>query len=490
MSFLRNNNGRPVSRRGVAVAVVFLLFACSGKVIAQNLSAKLTIASIAPARLRIQLAFPTPTSSFSFRNSYAGILGLGERIEQVTAEFHGKNASVRKLGSGEYETDQQVTRLDYEVALTGLAQPAQMSHVSWVNNDGGLLMLSDLLPRSAKKSGDLVRVEIAVPSRWSVESNLSGREPGYSTTDPENTVFMVGPALRKKVGRVGQTNLVVNMLGKWPFSEGDALKIAGKLMEEHTRVTGYPLKNDAVIMLVPFAGDTGPERWTAETRGNAVVMLLGNDAGRKRVLGKLGIVLAHEIFHLWVPNALTLSGNYDWFFEGFTLYQALRTALRLKLISFETYLETLARVYSSYLASSESVPLSLIEASERRWTTASSLVYDQGVLVAFAYDLQLRLATDCGQSLDDVYRQLFKLHATGQGPANETIIKLLNETARTSSFGRDFVESRGRIDIQSTLSPFGLQLGPGGGLQAPRLSVANNLSNTQRQALRCLGYRG
>jgi hypothetical protein len=46
--------------------------------------------------------------------------------------------------------------------------------------------------------------------------------------------------------------------------------------------------------------------------------------------GQLEIIFTHEVLHLWVPNALRLHGDYDWFFEGFTLYTALLTALELK----------------------------------------------------------------------------------------------------------------------------------------------------------------
>ena len=106
-------------------------------------------------------------------------------------------------------------------------------------------------------------------------------------------------------------------------------------------------------------------------------------------MAKLGIVLSHELFHLWVPNSLSLKGDYDWFFEGFTLYQALRTDLRLGLISFDDYLATIAKVYDSYRSSVDADRISLIEASERRWTTSSSLVYEKGMLVAFIYDLML-----------------------------------------------------------------------------------------------------
>ena len=148
-------------------------------------------------------------------------------------------------------------------------------------------------------------------------------------------------------------------------------------------------------MLVPYPGETGPSSWSAETRGNVVVLLLGRNAKRKSVLSRLGIVLSHELFHLWVPNSLKLEGAYDWFFEGFTLYQALRMDLRLGLISFDDYLETIASVYDSYLSSPDRDRLSLIEASERRWTVSGSLVYEKGMLVAFLFDLALNRAADC-----------------------------------------------------------------------------------------------
>ena len=147
------------------------------------------------------------------------------------------------------------------------------------------------------------------------------------------------------------------MTGTWPFSESDAAKISAKILDEYSQLTGFQLKRNAVLMLVPYPGETGPSSWSAETRGNVVVLLLGRNAKRKSVLSRLGIVLSHELFHLWVPNSLKLEGAYDWFFEGFTLYQALRMDLRLGLISFDDYLETIASVYDSYLSSPRSRPL-------------------------------------------------------------------------------------------------------------------------------------
>jgi hypothetical protein len=365
-----------------------------------------------------------------------------------------------------------------------------MSHVSWVNREQGLLMLADLLPVATKDSGNLssALITVDVPMGWTVASNAKHEGSQFSTDDPENAVFLIGPSVHEKSQPLATTNLSIISSGDWPFSDKDATKIAGKIIEEYSRVTRFDLKQNAVVMLIPFPGDAGPEKWSAETRGNDVVLLLGRNASRGKVLSRLGIVLSHELFHLWVPNSLKLQGDYDWFFEGFTLYRALRLDFRLGLISFNDYLETIARVYDSYLSAVDHDRLSLIEASERRWTTSASLVYEKGMLVAFIYDLSLKNLTNCRASLDDVYSELFRLSATGQGSANELIIRLLSEPLGLESFAKDYVESAGKFDLDAVVSSYGIQVlrtAPGG----TRLAVNRNLDKTQRNLLSCIRNR-
>ena len=162
-------------------------------------------------------------------------------------------------------------------------------------------------------------------------------------------------------------------------------------------------------MIAPLPVAVGSTKWRAETRGSTVVLLIDPAAGFTNWVGQLGVIFTHELLHLWVPNSLRLDGDYDWFFEGFTLYVALRTALDLKIINFKEFLDTLARVYDWH-------PLdlnhqSLIEASERRWTTPGSFVYDKGMLVAFLYDLLLRNESGGTTRLAGKYRELFSCPA-------------------------------------------------------------------------------
>ena len=484
--------------RVARLAIPAVLFLVSGLPIlvnlpgvqAQTLRARISVTSVATARISIEADFPIARNILSFRNAYAGVLGLGERIEMLAAiKANGESIAVQKLAPGEFRASEKVTRFRYDVTIREPDRPAQMSHVSWLNREQGLLMLADLLPLVTGDSGNFssALITVDVPIGWTVAANAKQEGSQFSTDDPENTVFLIGPAVHEKNERGAGTDLSIVSSGKWGFSAKDATKIAGKLIEEYSKVTRFNLRRNPVLMLVPFPGAAGPESWSAETRGNVVVLLLGPHASAKRLLSRLGIVLSHELFHLWVPNSLKLEGDYDWFFEGFTLYQALRMALRLRFIGFNDYLETIARVYDSYLSAVDHDRLSLIEASERRWTTSASLVYAKGMLVAFIYDLSLRNLTNCQASLDDVYGELFQLSGTGQGGANETIIKLLSERHGLESFAKDYVTSAGKIDLDLAVSSYGIQVqraAPG----ATRLAVSPNLSKTQRRLLGCIGY--
>jgi len=490
MDFLSRNAQWSMARATSFSLCGFLFLAGLGSVNAQALQARINVTSVTPARISIEAEFPTATNALSFRNAYGGILGLGERIEIVEAiKANGERIRVQQLAPGEFRTAEKFARFRYEVNVAEPLRPAQMSHVSWLNHDHGLLMLADLLPISKPESEGFTAalVTVDVPAGWTVASNVKREGPQFSTDDPDNTVFLIGPAVQEKSHQLGANNLSIITSGKWPISDKDAIRIAGKLIEEYSGITGVSLKRKAVLMLLPFPGEAGPESWTAETRGNDVVLLLGRKATGKRVLSRLGIVLSHELFHLWVPNSLKLAGDYDWFFEGFTIYQALRMDLQLGLISFDDYLATIARVYDSYSSTNGHDQFSLITASERRWTTSSSLVYERGMLVAFLYDLSLRNLSDCRASLADVYRRLFQLAATGQGNANEIIIRLLSEPAGLESFSKSYVENASKIELESALSIYGIQLERGS--TGTRLVVSREVGKRQRRLLGCIGYR-
>jgi predicted metalloprotease with PDZ domain len=215
-------------------------------------------------------------------------------------------------------------------------------------------------------------------------------------------------------------------------------------------------------------------------------LLIDPNATFETWVGQLGVIFTHELFHLWVPNSLKLDGDYDWFFEGFTMYVALRTALELKLINFKEYLDTLARVYDAYLSYTDDA--SLIEASERRWTTPGSFIYDKGMLVAFLFDLTLRKESGGKTTLTDKYRALFTPRVAEHANGNDVIIGLLGSSPAAKELTKSYIENGTKLELEHLLSPYGFSLDSSG--SSSQLRVRQDINAEQKQLLQSLGYRG
>jgi len=278
-------------------------------------------------------------------------------------------------------------------------------------------------------------------------------------------------------------HLDVGVSGHWVFSPKKVAEAAAQVLKEYLKLTYFPLPH-ARLLIAPLP-KSGPESWQAQARGSTLLLLIDPRANFKDWTGQLKVIFTHELLHLWVPNALTLKGNYDWFFEGFTLYQALITALELRVISFDEYLNTLARVYDSYRTKPDR--LSLIEASEQRWTGATSSIYDKGMLVAFLYDLSLRLESRGESKLSDIYGELFRKYVSKTVDANEAIMALLTASVSTGALLKSYVEDRRPLEFSETLRQYGLVLQTDGG--QTDLEIVNNPTSQQLLLLRSLGYR-
>ncbi len=468
----------------------FLIYPASHEVHARSLKVRVVVTSLSPARVLVEAEGPL-ADTWSFRNIYAGITGLGYRVDTLKVAAPGESVSVRNLAPGEFRSSKEVSTFGYEVQLEERSRLAELSHVSWMNQERDFLMLADLLPRLGRESRtpSPVTIEFQLPAGWTVASAiLPDKNQQYVVSNIDSAVFYIGRDLRETRVRADSMDLTLVTSGDWAFADSDALKLAGKILKEHSRLTKHRLEGRVVVLLAPFNGAVGPERWTADTRGATVVLLLGRNASASALLARLGVVLAHELFHLWVPNTLTLDGDYDWFFEGFTLYQALLTCLRLNLIKFDDYLDTMARVYDSYRSQPDHDRLSLIEASERRWTAAPSFVYDKGMLVAFIHDLMLRQLTRNGTSGADIYPQLFRTRPTKPGNANEVIMSILNRPPGMNQFFERYVQNPGDISLDSTLAPYGFRIETKD--LRTRIRINKELTADQGRLLRSLGYQG
>lgn len=449
---------------------------------------RVRISISAPSRVNVEVTSLTVQEWWSFRNSYANVLGLADRIEEFDATSQeGHKIEVKRLASGEFRAAQGVTNYSYSVNLPA-PEAGTMSHVSWLANECGFLMFADLLPSNlGKENGQRngLLAEFTLPQGWTIGSAVSPDNNRYIVDDPVNSVFLVGRSLRRVGKTVEGMPLELIVEGQWPLADSKVLSAAAGVLKRYAALTRFRLPQKSVVMLAPFPVSKAATQWKAETRGSSVVLLVDPKADFATWVGQFGVIFTHELLHLWIPNSLRLDGDYDWFFEGFTLYEGLQTALDLKLINFGEYLDTLARVYDSYLSYSDDG--SLLQASERRWTSSTSLVYDKGMLVAFLYDLIVRLESGGKATLSDCYPPLFSYYRDKPANANEVIMKLLSATPSTRDFPQIYIKNKGRLELEQVLTRFGFKMDSSG--PRSRLLVGKVLTKEQRELLRSLGYR-
>lgn len=481
-------------RLNITLSCLLLLVSSASAASAQRQETRIQFLSLSPARIKVEGERTSGSRTWSFRNTYAGIMGLGERIENLTLlDASGNNIPAKKLAPGEYEATSEAVRFSYEVRVDAPSKATDAAYSSWLTNERGFLMLGDLLPRSGdsrERATTSLAVRFIMPRQWIIATNeMRASEGLYEINNLARAVFYVGKDLRLSHARVGEMDLSIVTAGEWAFTDEDLSKAVTGILKEHTEIMSGVPRPSAMLMLSPFPRPMGAERWSAETRGATVMLLAGKSPSKIAALAQLGTPLAHELFHLWIPNGLALDGEYDWFYEGFTLYQALRAGVRLQSRSFDDYLNALGRAFDLYMSEGNRDKLSLIEASARRWTGSSALIYQKGMLVAFLYDLTLRQRSDGKRSLDDVYRELFR-RFSGSGArsdGNRALIATLSNTGDMQEFVRRYIENASAIDLPAAIAPFGLQAERVAGFRT-RIVVTSSLSRAQRDLLRKLGY--
>jgi predicted metalloprotease with PDZ domain len=432
-----------------------------------------------PDLVKITIRPRQPLRNWTFINSYAEALGLGDRVQGFQS---GSAIVVKRIATGVFEADSPLTSVTYEVRLA-IDRVSNPAHVSWLTADGGVLMLADLLPIEVAEAGR-INARFELPDGWRLPSFVTARDGSdYLIADPQNAVLSIGPDLKTTSKKFSGMQLDVVVSGYWSFSAAKVTDAAAQILKKYLELTEFQLPNARV--LIARAPKRGLDTWQAQARGSTLLLLIDPQADFKNWIGQLKVIFTHELFHLWVPNALKLKGDYDWFFEGFTLYQALITALELKVISFDEYLNTLARAYDSYVSKPDR--LSLLEASEQRWTGATSAVYDKGMLVAFLYDLKRRSESQGASRLSDLYSELFRKYATKTVDGNEAIMSLLISSTAAGEVFKSYVEERRPLELKETLSQYGLVLQTN--VRLTDLKIAKNLTRDQVRLLRSLGYR-
>ncbi len=485
-------------------SIVCLLLVCAAYV-AQSRAAETSftlkvVGGDAP-HVEVRGEVETANQKWVFVNEYAGVTKLDERIEGM--EFStaaGGRAESRKIASGRYETLTAANRIAYRVRLSSPRVMSDAAHVSWIDGARGVLMLNDVLPQGLENA----RVEFELPQGWKIYSSSfktrivanevdEGREfHGRNRREVEDAVFAVGANLRVENQAAANGNILCIVDGEWAFDDRDVTRAVKAVIDGHRGVTGDLPGERAALMLMPFAQSATSQRWSAETRGTSILLMMGRQGSRAAGLTQLENVLAHETFHLWLPNNLNLQGDYAWFYEGFTLYRALRAGVETGTLNFQDYLNAVARAVTIYEAAEarRSVKDSLVAASSARWrdADAAALVYSKAMVVACLYDLEVGWQSNNKRGLDDVFRALAQRHDLSKPPveANRAVVAVLDEMYQSSEFSRRFITAA-TSDLKLEFAKFGLQVASSGA--SVRLSVNPQLSKKQRRLLQRIGMR-
>jgi hypothetical protein len=433
---------------------------------------------------------------WEFLTSYADRSDLEKRIENLKFfDENGDSVSYQKIGAGKFVADKPVRHLRYDVKVTPADDFAGIAHVSWINQPYGLLVLADLIPRNFETAS--AKLFLSCPSGWRILSNDDGEAVKNLSCDGENfsaehkayfvveriekAIFLICQEFRERNFSVGKTAVRFVFVGDWGFVE-QASQLAKKIFIEYTDKLGRLLFPKINIFLLPFPEQPRFNYWQAETKGATVTIVSAPAVFKSNALNLLSQQLRHEILHLWIPNSLALRGNYDWFFEGFVIYQSLKSGVFMGEIRFEDFLSHIATAFDS--VQSQSFPeTSLIELSRNRWQTSKQkLLYAKGLLVAFLFDTSILKARKNG--IEIIFRELLREFSNRSEDANKAVLKILRKY--NENLVNRYIEGAMPVNLQYHIVDFGIQIKKTSG--KTRFELTENLSARQKDLLEKLGY--
>ncbi len=427
-----------------------------------------------------------PRRNLSFLLDFAGRSGLGNRISGVRlTDSSGKTIASRQMIPGEYLAESDFTGWSYALNLAPGDSPSASAHTSWLK-DSGILMLDDILPITGKRPAPALVTFDGWEARDLITTEQKISDGRYEVRDIEKAVFFVSGD--RRYHRLTSDGLPIRMgiTDEWLFTDNEAAVMVQDIYADYRSVFGGSPVGTPLIAISKFRSNIETANWEGDTRGLTVTILSSDMPFKAQSLQRLHEQLRHEIFHLWVPNGVALSGNYDWFYEGFALYQSLKTGVKVNRIRFDDMLDTLSRVYE--IDRLQTQKRSLVEASKNRWNGANTQVYVRGMLVAFLTDLSMLEASKGKRGAGDLLRELYEKYR-GTVPikdGNEAVIEIMKKRPELASVVARNVVGADAIDWTDLINAAGITAETKD--QLTRLTVTDKPSGRQKDTLDKLGY--
>jgi len=422
-----------------------------------------------------------------FMSEYAGVSGIDKRILDLKAlDKDGIELPLERSGA-EYHAQRSIESWSCFVDLSPIKQTTAATHLSWLGTDGGIFILDDIIPYvlSSHRRGQSARIKFELPDGWKVWTTEKSHGQGsFQVPNLERTVFVVGKGWTEQTisSRGGSINLLTK--GDWKFTGAEAGAAITEVVEYYSSLVGSaPGKNNQIVMY-KFPFDVPHGEWEADSRGTTVTIASSDMPFKTQSIQRLHEQLRHEIFHLWIPNGVNLTGNYDWFYEGFALYQSLKMGVAVNRIRFDDYLDTLSRAYA--IDARQSKRTSMIEASGNRWNGSNTDVYARGMMVAFLCDIAMLDSSTGKRSTTDLLREIYSKHGgeARSEDGNAAILAIMKRYPELIPITERYVTGAEKLEWGSLIKAAGIDADAKDG----RLSVSAKLSGRQKDLLDKLGY--
>lgn len=483
-------------RAFLPVLVSTLVLLSAGQSKAQDVEVKLSrgVASENSVFIQLRLLSKSPERrGFAFRTGFAGKTLAANRISELKI-YDGDSQKVpyRSLGPGEYLAEADFVSMSYLVNLTTPNDLGLRTHISWISGKSGVLMLDDLLPVfTGRHFPQSARVRFETPptgpSTFSLALSTEQRREDASflvTAIPES-VFYVGPDWNRGFELLPHPSWSkVISLGESPDHRSEADGFTQEIGRRYfdTFAVWPPL---AVVAIVNVPGPH--QEWAADTRGSSITILTSDPPFPSQALQKRHEQLRHEMFHLWIPNDVNLTGNYDWFYEGFALYQSLKMGVELNRIRFDDYLDTLSRTID--IDRRQAQKQSLINVSKNRWSgDNNTVVYARGMLVAFLCDLALLEKSKGERAVSYLLRRIYLKHRppTAETDGNTAVLSEFRSYPELAPIIDRYINGVEMIELNGLLRSAGLEAKTEN--DRTRLTVTAKPSGRQKNLLDKLGY--
>src|SRR5690606_13068454 len=188
---------------------------------------------------------------------------------------------------------------------------------------------------------------------------------------------------------------------------------------------------------------------------------------------------------IWLPNMVNFTGGYDWFYEGFALYESLRLGLAVNRISFRDYLDTLSR--AATIAGMRTDPEPLIAASNARRVGSDTNVYARGLVLAFLCDAAMLGESKGKRSVEGLLQDVFKAGSSGGAKGgSETVLEIMRKRRELRPLAEKYVAGGEPFDLSAAMKAVGLE-NRGEGIRVS-LAVTAKPNGRQKEILDRLGY--